>query len=671
MLPARRLQLKTASAANSIWRESNEDDFRTRVVALEKASGEIPSDPKVHSAERWSEISFQHNNRQRLLPFLVEQRLADDFAFVAAAKEHPKAVSAATVQERSDGLGLIICLAANDGVLPEVEDTFKAMLDLLARCAARDFARASCELALFQCVLKLCEERIHGRLESDHWTRPRHQPGRPKQPLHLALRKLVSSLKPVRSNAPRSIQDLRKELDDLANIYQAVDHCSNDPDQRMEAVKTAVRESHSVCTSSGTCLLESTILAHGLDPKFVCEDRVIRQVNKIGRYWGLCHDMANDSRRYRSLFENPQLECLPPFTGTKSRIYAKPTRKGFVECHVHAEIQMLIHCDQKQKLLANTLQPRVIGVNKAACYLCNLFFQHGRQYFITKTHGHLYNQWTLPDLAAFTPQQRTEYRRIIAAMCAEMENAVKIQPERRRAAPTGSWISLPTPPPQTSPLGSDAGTLVLGDSQDTPPPPPPLTPNSMTPRASPRPLSAQGSEATTPRASPLPLARSSSSSDCDPSSLAPPLTRSPQIPPPPPPINPAIKATSPRSPSPSAAELPPASNDLSLLQLHPQTSSTTISLHPLSHPLTAPHPLHIPTLNLTLTLEIAGPGTGEVKASIVNIDATTTVDAIDIAAMKPGEEILLSKDVNASTMDLLLVSGGRNGAVRLELRWMG
>ena len=111
------------------------------MVALEKASGEVPSNPKVHSAEEWPESTSQQDNCKRLLPFLVEQRLADDFAFVAAAKEDPKAVSAATIQERSDGLGSIICLAANDGVRPEVEDTFRAMLQLLANCARRGVYR--------------------------------------------------------------------------------------------------------------------------------------------------------------------------------------------------------------------------------------------------------------------------------------------------------------------------------------------------------------------------------------------------------------------------------------------------------------------------------------------------------------------------------------------------
>ena len=143
MMPATGLPVRTASAANSIWRDFNEDDFRTRAVALEKASGGVPSDPKVHSAQEWLLFIFQQNKCKYLLPFLVEQRLADDFAFIAAAKEDPKAVSAATVQERSGGLGSIIRLAANDGVLPEVETTFRAMLELLASCARRGVCHVS------------------------------------------------------------------------------------------------------------------------------------------------------------------------------------------------------------------------------------------------------------------------------------------------------------------------------------------------------------------------------------------------------------------------------------------------------------------------------------------------------------------------------------------------
>ena len=107
------------------------------MVALEKASDNVPSDPRIHSVSVRQSQVLQQDADKRVLPFHVEQRLADDFAFVAAAKEHPSAVSAATVEECTDGSGLTIRLAANDGVPPAVADTLRAMLELLARCAER------------------------------------------------------------------------------------------------------------------------------------------------------------------------------------------------------------------------------------------------------------------------------------------------------------------------------------------------------------------------------------------------------------------------------------------------------------------------------------------------------------------------------------------------------
>ena len=137
MQPARRQTLKTASAADSIWRDVHEDDFRRHMVALEKASDNVPSDPRIHSVSVKQSQVLQQDADKRVLPFHVEQRLADDFAFVAAAKEHPTAVSAATVEECTDGSGLTIRLAANDGVPPAVAETVRTLLEWLAKCAER------------------------------------------------------------------------------------------------------------------------------------------------------------------------------------------------------------------------------------------------------------------------------------------------------------------------------------------------------------------------------------------------------------------------------------------------------------------------------------------------------------------------------------------------------
>ena len=243
----------------------------------------------------------------------------------------------------------------------------------------------------------------------------------------------------------------------LCNTYEAVDRCSEEPSERVAAIKVAVQQSYEICTSGGKCSIQTTIAAHGLDAVQTCKERVIRQVNKIGRYWGLCMDMAEDSRRYSVLFKNISLDFLAPYNKTSSRVHGKAITRANVRCRVHAEIQLLVFLDQRAQ--SEFLRPRVIGVNKAACYLCNLFFLAHGSYFITKTHGRLYEQWTLPDLKQFSEQQRREYRRIIATMTKILKTAANSQPTQRRVDPMQSYVCLPTPPDR-SPLPSYAATII-------------------------------------------------------------------------------------------------------------------------------------------------------------------------------------------------------------------
>ena len=356
------------------------------------------------------------------------------------------------------------------------------MITRLSQClhVCLELSRQSCTNAVFDSVITLCEYRIHGRLESNNWTRPRHQSSKKKKrPLHQALRKYCLTLKGVRSNASKSMDSLQDQLIGLCSTYEAVDRCSNDSSKRVAAIKLAVQQSYGICTSGGKCSIQTTIAAHGLNSGQMCKERVIRQVNKIGRYWGLCIDMAEDSRRYPNLFSNISLDFSTPYTRTSSKVHSNAITKGFVKCRVHAEIQLLVCLDQRGHV--GYLRPRVIGVNKAACYLCNLFFLTHGLYFITKTHGRLYEQWTVPDLEKYSIQQRHEYRRIVSSMIEVLETAAKSQPKQKRVDPMQSYVCLPTPPGR-SPLPSYAATIISDAALNTFQPP---RHNPPTPRASP------------------------------------------------------------------------------------------------------------------------------------------------------------------------------------------
>lgn len=131
------LSVNTSSAPKSIWRGLGHDQFRTNIVALQRASNQVPCNPKIHTRKEWHNPKIRHHDASYVLPFEVEQRLADDFAFIAAAEEGVKAVSAVALEERRDPAGLTIRLAANETVPERVPDTFKKIFNLLGRCAQR------------------------------------------------------------------------------------------------------------------------------------------------------------------------------------------------------------------------------------------------------------------------------------------------------------------------------------------------------------------------------------------------------------------------------------------------------------------------------------------------------------------------------------------------------
>ncbi len=129
------LPVQTNSARQSIWRGTNLDTFRTHVVELQDASNKVPSDPEDNSAHLWLAQRTNAVNSVHLLPFQVEQRVADDLAFIAAAEEGVKSVSAVALEQHVGAAGLTIRLAANETIPKNVPSIFRQLFDLMSQCA--------------------------------------------------------------------------------------------------------------------------------------------------------------------------------------------------------------------------------------------------------------------------------------------------------------------------------------------------------------------------------------------------------------------------------------------------------------------------------------------------------------------------------------------------------
>lgn len=257
-------------------------------------------------------------------------------------------------------------------------------------------------------VIKLSRERIHGRLRSKHWKPPKDKlrSGIREAPLHQDLLTLLPEL---RKN--HQTTQYCGELESLCEIYRNVDEGFADDHQECHRLDRAVQSSFDFCqriSPSTPNAVASSAIGQACSSNKPLQSKHVKQIEKIGRYQDLCIFFAKAASRYPELFKASRLELLNPYSRT--RILDSSKREP-VNYYVHAEIQMITFYDLTPSLKA--LAPRVLGVSKWACYLCNLFVSLHGKYFISKTHGRLYHQWTVPDLASMSTAQRRQYRKIL------------------------------------------------------------------------------------------------------------------------------------------------------------------------------------------------------------------------------------------------------------------
>lgn len=174
--------------------------------------------------------------------------------------------------------------------------------------------------------------------------------------------------------------------------------------------------------------------------------------------------MTENSRKYAKAFTDIQLEVLRPYQGKTSSIAFTDGKRA--RCLVHAEMQIIAFYGKASN--ATLKKPRVIGVSKSACYLCNLFIHRYKRFFTTQTHGRLYERWNFPDLEDFDSRERVEFRRILAGIDQELQTAFVRAGEspKKRNLPIGSWLTLP-PAHQLSPVPSTVCSVVSKDYMES------------------------------------------------------------------------------------------------------------------------------------------------------------------------------------------------------------
>lgn len=171
-----------------------------------------------------------------------------------------------------------------------------------------------------------------------------------------------------------------------------------------------------------------------IDPTL--KDYLPRAIKKLRRYREISISLANAARtRSHGLFNSITVQSIDPpdlsvdlgtlttalqnfeavwsgaadedLRGQPHRLreetrakYHKRIRDNCTEFKVHAEVQILYFYEQQP----HGPLPRAISSSKSACFLCNLFLEIHGKIILPRTHGRLYDKWTLPPPSAIKPE---------------------------------------------------------------------------------------------------------------------------------------------------------------------------------------------------------------------------------------------------------------------------
>jgi hypothetical protein len=432
--------IRTAEPDKSIWLFLNEDKFRQHLVNLEERTNAVPIAPQIFDASEWILGSPYASSSLHTLPFDVEQQLADDFAYLAAVEEGAQSVAAVCIEEHPREPRLTLRFAALDTSL---NDAIKAALREISTVLAKLSTESSASIAgsvdrIFNTVIRLHYRRLLARLRSSKWEKPKYLSKSHKKPLWQDFKNLIHRVQFMYTKKEKDLRlAVEKLLGELEIVYKSFDNVSGDDIVDMEClVKASFMVASSQEIKDYLVRLETSV---GTLPTAQVASAIksLKQIQKVAAYRRICTSLVNITQEFSQLFTTGvTMEFVVPFQSVQATI-------GYEEwaatCHVHAEIQLVIHYDLAfQHERASFLPPRVIGISKWLCYLCYHFLRaHGR-FFPSKTHGRLYDQWTVPDLAEFGHDLVKRYQETLKQVDGEVLRHIECEPELRRLEPMTS-----------------------------------------------------------------------------------------------------------------------------------------------------------------------------------------------------------------------------------------
>ena len=417
----------TAQPEATIWSRVSENEFRQNLVALEHRTNAVPLDVLVFLPKDAATDPLR-------LPLRVEQQVADDLAFLVAVQEGAQSVAAVYLEQNLAKKALVVHVAAADSVGEDVRARLTRVCDILA-CVSRGSSNELNQMELlFDQIINQHQYKILSRLRSRRWEKPRYLAASHKKPLWQDFENVIHRVQHIYPSKKDKMQrqSIGEQLEALRRCYQALEYCDNDV--LVLRLQALVKSTYVFCKHKDVAQYAARLTELRPTAQIAAAVKCLSQLEKIGAYWRIAIDLVSSAIRYPRVFGEIKLVYLLPFASVPTSIAYESWAKT---CHVHAEIQLVIEHDlqlaRSERQGCEVLPPRIIGTSKYLCYLCYLFIQHHGRFFVANTHGRLYDQWTVPDLAEYCDQTKAHYATLLAEMnemvCKQLAGETRWRPE--------------------------------------------------------------------------------------------------------------------------------------------------------------------------------------------------------------------------------------------------
>lgn len=421
--------VRTATGSQTIWSCIPENEFRQNLVTLERRTNAVPIDVLT------APVVDDSSSAAGILPLSVERSLADDLAYLAAVTEGAQSVAAVCLEQHVS-TKLVVRLAGMDVVDLKVREMLSGISGVLETTAGNAEDGSELQESAFTMIIEQHSQKLLGRMRSTKWVKPTYLRKTHKKPLVKDFENVAHRVQHIypRKGEWRTRKTLAGVIAALSKDYEEFEAVTLKDE--VQHLKHLVKATFDFCMISELRAFASTIESIvGPTPQIAAAVKTLRQLEKIGAYWRIAKDLVATARRYPNSFRSVELGYVTPYAEAETDIAYESWAKIM---HVHAEVQLIVDYEIRQQKDErgsvdsitsggqHIIWPRTIGTSKYLCYLCYLLMrEHGGFGQALNSHGRLFDQWTVPDLAEYNAETREKFADVVCKVnkCVEKQIA--------------------------------------------------------------------------------------------------------------------------------------------------------------------------------------------------------------------------------------------------------